>query len=377
MLRFQPLKNTPQSCRPWLRSPSTPVIETRVLSILSGHIMPVVHFQCPSCQAPLRLENRALFVGRTFDCPDCGESLLIEADGSTGVKAKRSVTPTRRVSEGSAINSVAPSPARPMGHEAVSKVSDRGVDLQSPMSAWDRLSHRPALWGWIVAALFAVVVLVVVNSGRQQGHTAADTPVVAKNKALETAPQESAEQNSKTAIEPAPDSSKPNDQTPGVAANTEAAKPNDNSEPPPPAVSKDSPRDSKPPAAADAAEKPAAEELKPVPVPPPPEPVPASLALSAEAIEAKLRQKIARFDQPKPVAFVKLLDTIEELAGVPIVWDLDRVTDEQLQQPVTIRLKETTVGEILDTLLKQAGLERRTVEGKIELLPRSEAVPRP
>ena len=333
--------------------------------------MSVVHFQCPSCQAPLRLENRALFVGRTFDCPDCRESLLIEADGSAGVKAKRSNTPTRRASEGTEINNVAASPARRATHETASKVSDRGVDLQSPKSAWDRLSRRPALLGWIVAVLFAIVLLVVVNSGHQRGVPEADTPVVAENKTPETARQESAEQNSKTAVEPDPNSPRANDQSP------DEPKPKDNSEQPPPDATKDSPRDSQPPAAADPAEKPAAEEPKPVPVPPEPAPAPASFVLSSEAIEAKLRQKIARFDQPKPVAFVKLLDTVEELAGVPIVWDLDRVTDEQLQQPVTIRLKETTVGEILDTLLKQVGLERRTVAGKIELVPRTEAVPRP
>ncbi len=334
--------------------------------------MSVVHFQCPSCQAPLRLENRALFVGRTFDCPDCGESLLIEANGSTGVKAKRFSASTRRASEGPENSAANLSLARRASHETASKVSDRGVDLQSPRSAWERLSRRPALLGWIVAALFASMLLVVVNFGRQRGVPETDTPVVAENKTPETAPQESAEQNSKTTIEPDPDSPPANDPSP------DATKPKDNSEQPPPDVSKDSPRDSQPPAAADPAEKPAAEEPKPVPVPPPPEPAPAtaSFVLSSEAIETKLRQKIARFDQPKPVAFVKLLDTVEELAGVPIVWDLDRVTDEQLQKPVTIRLKETTVGEILDTLLKQVGLDRRTVEGKIELLPPTKAVPR-
>jgi hypothetical protein len=99
--------------------------------------------------------------------------------------------------------------------------------------------------------------------------------------------------------------------------------------------------------------------------------------LSVEAIEAKLQQNIVRFEQPKPIAFVKLLDTVEELAGVPIVWDLDRVADEQLQKPVTIRLKETTVAEILDTLLKQVGLERQIAAGKIELRSRTEPEPQP
>jgi hypothetical protein len=110
------------------------------------------------------------------------------------------------------------------------------------------------------------------------------------------------------------------------------------------------------------AEKAAKEEPKPAD---PPAPV----GLSPEAVAAKLNQKIVRFEQSKPMPFIKVLDTVEELAGVPIVWDLERVDDEQLQKPVTLQLKETTVGEILDALLKQVGLERRTVEGKIELRP--------
>lgn len=354
-----------------------------MLCLLAGENMSVVHFQCPCCQAPLRIENRALFVGRTFDCPDCNESLLIEADGSTGVKAKRSPTPTRRASEGIESTHVTRSVSEGMAsrvtfpsrtnHESASKVSDRGVDLQTPKSAWERLSRRPALLGWIVAALFAAVLLVVINSGQQQSAPKPDAPVVAENKTSETEPQQSAEQNPKTVIEPDPTAPPANDQLP------QEAKPNGNAEQPPPDATKDSPRDNQPPAAADPVEKPAAEEAKPVPVPPEPEPIPApaSLALSPEAIEAKLRQKIARFDQSKPVAFVKLLDTVEELAGVPIVWDLDRVADEQLQKPVTVRLNATTVGEILDTLLKQLGLERRVVAGKIELLPRTEPEPRP
>jgi hypothetical protein len=334
--------------------------------------MSVVHFQCPSCQAPLRLENRALFVGRMFDCPDCAESLLIEADGSTGVKAKRSHTPARRASERIKTNNSVLSRARRASVEAASKVSDLGVDLQSPQTAWDRLSRRPVLLGWIVAALFAVVLLIVVNSGRQPELSPADTPVVAEKKIPAFAPQEPDEQNSKTVVEPDPALPPANDKSPDATA-FDAAMPKDNSEPLTLDVAKDSPLDSKPPTA----EKPTAEEAKPVPIPPPPEPATVSLVLSVEAIEAKLQQNIVRFEQPKPIAFVKLLDTVEELAGVPIVWDLDRVADEQLQKPVTIRLKETTVAEILDTLLKQVGLERQIAAGKIELRSRTEPEPQP
>ncbi len=323
--------------------------------------MSVVPFQCPSCQAPLRLQNRALFVGRAFDCPDCHESLLIEADGSAGVKAKvlpRSDKPTRSVREESGATPVdAPSLARRASLKTTSSVSDLGVVLQPPMSAWDRLSRRPAVLGWIVAALFAVILLIVVNSGRERGPSESVPPVAADSQSTGNAsdnksrPSQTDEQNTKTVTEADPTIPEEN----ATKAVTKLERP----PPPEPVAVVEPPHDDKP---VPIGEKPPAEEPKPA-VPPTP------AVLSPEAVEAKLQQRIVRFDQPKPVPFVKVLDTVEELAGVPIVWDLDRVDDEQLQKPVTLQLKQTTVGEILDTLLKQVGLERRTVEGRIELHP--------
>lgn len=326
--------------------------------------MSVVQFQCPSCQAPLRLQNRALFVGRTFDCPDCHESLLIEAEGSTGVTAKRCSQPARRATERSAeVTGRNPSLARRAGMDGNTTVADLGVDLLSPSSAWDRLSRRPAMLGWIVAALLAVVLLIVVNSGRDRGRTEAVSPIAKdsqsdKGELDNQAPASpSNEQNSKVAVELDPKIPE--------ADTTKAVAKLETPPVPDPATVVEPPRDDTP---APAIEKPPADEPKPVAPPAP-------AVLSAEAVEAKLGQKIVRFDQIKPAPFVKVLDTVEELAGVPIVWDLDRVDDEQLQKPVTLQLKQTTVGEILDTLLKHVGLERSTVEGKIELRPM--AIPRP
>ena len=327
--------------------------------------MSVVHFQCPSCQAPLRLQNRALFVGRTFDCPDCHESLLIEADGSAGVKAKplpRFGKRARRASEGSSVPTVGdPLLARRAGLKSASSVSDLGVSLQSPPTVWDRLSRRPGALGWTVAALFAMTLLVVVNSGRDQGRSKVVPPVVDKSPVASSvsndnsAPADPVGQNSNAVTELDP-----------TLSETDAKQVVATLEIPPlpePATVAERPGDANQNAnAALAPENPVAGEPKPADPP-------ARVVLSPEAVAAKLGQKIARFDQPKPVPFVKVLDTVEELAGVSIVWDLDRVDDEQLQKPVTLQLKQTTVGEILDSLLKQVGLERRTVEGKIELHP--------
>lgn len=312
--------------------------------------MSVVQFQCPSCQAPLRLENRALFVGRTFDCPDCRESLLIEAEGSAGVTATRLHKLARSASKGRESKSASPSLALRVGLEARSSASDRRVSLQLAISAWDRLSRRPAVLGWIVATLLAVILLVAVNAGREQSLHESLSSVTAEAQAAgnssghNSPPSPTDEQKSQAAAVPDPT-------IPEVDAKAVVQM-----ELPPlpePATVVEPPRDDKPAAIA---EKPPTEE-----------PTPA--VLSPEAVEAKLQQKIARFEQSRLVSFVKVLDTVEELAGVPIVWDLDRVDEQQLQKPVTLHLKQTTVAEILDMLLKQVGLERRTVEGKIELRP--------
>lgn len=315
--------------------------------------MSVVHFQCPSCQTPLRLENRALFVGRSFDCPDCRETLLIEADGSTGVKARSMPANASIKNPPLASMSLARRTAdNPNSH----KVTDLGVLLQGRQSAWDRSSRRPAVLGWIVAALFAVMLFFAISPGRQPTSSEVDPPKVAQansetDSAKKVLPAESSEE--RLVDQPAPKLNDDHKDETEVASGLPVP-------PLPVETVAEPPHDNKPnPEAARADEKPAAEPPKPMA---PPTPTP-------EEVEAKLQQKIARFDQSKPVAFVKVLDTIEELAGVPIVWDLERVDEQHLQKLVTLSLKQTTVAEILDTLLKQVSLERRTIEGKIELRP--------
>ncbi|TXT36500.1 MAG: hypothetical protein FD138_961, partial [Planctomycetota bacterium] len=167
--------------------------------------MSIVHFQCPSCQAPLRLENRALFVGRSFDCPDCRETLLIEAEGSTGVKAlpMPASASTKNPSLGST----------PLARRTVDKtnshmVTDLGVSLQARQSIWNRLSRQPAMLGWIVAALFAVILFVAISPGHQPTSSESDPTTIEPatsetTSSKETLPAESPAQ-SKLVVEDAP-----------------------------------------------------------------------------------------------------------------------------------------------------------------------------
>ncbi len=336
--------------------------------------MPVVQFQCPNCQAPLRLENRALFVGRTFACPDCRETLLIESQGSTGVSARLTKPEVGRNRDGE-VGRVPTHPTTPPPQHATPL--DLGVQLQPRTASWYSLIGRPALVGWSVAAIFAITLFVVVNSGSER--PSRDTIVLANTKPR-TTPESSAKiiasgLNSAEKSVPAAASNKAvvqsvvdPKQDQASAEFIDRVKIADalTSQPVPKVT-------------AEKAAKTADGDLKPpqnpvVPVPLAPElpnepPVEQPRKETAESIDLKLQQKIVRFDQPKPVAFVKLLDDVEALAGVSIVWDLQTVDEEQLQKPVTLKLQQTTVGEILDALLMQVGLKRRVVEGRIELRP--------
>jgi hypothetical protein len=333
--------------------------------------MPVVHFPCPQCQAPLRLENRALFLGRIFPCPDCGANLLIESNGSDGVLARLTTAPVAAKPEHPDVPRVKRS--RPTEAAPV-RLTDLGVNLRPRLSVLDKIGQRPALLGGSVAALFAMVLWVLVSSGREQtsrssvAQPATDSPTksgpakidaASKNQRIDesAAAENQAEANRRLVQKVSSDNAA--DTTSRLPVVTEPSVPLDNESVKPKDKKADVPVNPVPPEP----QEPAvieASELKPL------KPTPQE---TVEKIEARLRQKIARFEQPKPVPFIKLLDIVEELAGVPIVWELQTVDEEQLQKPVMLVVTQTTVGEILDTLLKQVGLERRTVDGRIELRP--------
>ncbi len=333
--------------------------------------MPVVHFQCPQCQAPLRLENRALFLGRIFPCPDCGANLLIESNGTDGVLARVATAPVTVKPEHSDV----PRVKRTLPLEvAPVRLTDLGVNLQPRLSVLDKIGQRPALLGWSVAALFAIMLWLLVSSGPEQSspssvaQPATDSPT----------------KNDPATINPASKSQR-------IDASADAENQSEANRRLAQKVSSDNAADptSRRPAVTDPSVPPDGESVKPkdkkndvpvIPVPPEPQepemneatepkPFKPTPQETVEMIDARLRQKIARFEQPKPVPFIKLLDIVEELAGVPIVWDLQTVDEEQLQKPVVLVAKQTTVGEILDTLLKQVGLERKSVDGRIELRP--------
>lgn len=222
------------------------------------------------------------------------------------------------------------------------------------------------LIGWSVAALFVVGLLWLTRSSGSRPQAAIELPSDSATTDDPAKPVDQIDQTSKQS------ESQPKSKDLPIERPSPKADPIRVAEADKPPVRKlDVPVDPEPDRPLDP--KPIAEQKPKLPPPPPdpqPDPIPEAPArLTAEQITARLKQPVARFDQTKPVPFVKLLDLLEDMAGVAIVWDVNRVDDEQLQQPMTLRLEQTTVGAILETAIKQVKLQHRLADGQIVLEP--------
>ncbi len=81
-------------------------------------------------------------------------------------------------------------------------------------------------------------------------------------------------------------------------------------------------------------------------------------------LNESLRQPIFRFDQPRSKSLADVLTGVAEMAGAQIEYDREELgpAAAHLAEPVALRLEHTTVGDILTSLLRPAGLAYR-VEG--------------
>jgi hypothetical protein len=75
-------------------------------------------------------------------------------------------------------------------------------------------------------------------------------------------------------------------------------------------------------------------------------------------VAAGLSQRIVRFEQTKPVPLQDVLNLLEELLAVPIRGDKRDIADldDLLQTPVAFELGNTTVRQVLKTVLAKVGL---------------------
>jgi hypothetical protein len=105
------------------------------------------------------------------------------------------------------------------------------------------------------------------------------------------------------------------------------------------------------------ASPPAAESRVPVVAARPPESASSGKGPPVD-VSAGLAQHIVRFEQTKPVPLQDVLNFLEELLGVSIRGDKHEIVDldDLLQTPITVRLENTTVRQILKEVLSKAGL---------------------
>ncbi len=84
-----------------------------------------------------------------------------------------------------------------------------------------------------------------------------------------------------------------------------------------------------------------------------------------------MRQPIRLFQQTEPASFEALLWQVEQMAGVPVTFDPPTLREEVAERPVTLSLKQTTVGEILRALAERVGLEVRVEARRVVLVRRA------
>lgn len=92
--------------------------------------------------------------------------------------------------------------------------------------------------------------------------------------------------------------------------------------------------------------------------------------LNREKIEARLNQKIARFQLAPEATFGVVFLELEELVAVPLEYDAEKLRGPSgvWNRPVQFDLEKVTVGEVLEKLLQSVGLTAKIAEGKIVIL---------
>lgn len=320
--------------------------------------MSFTEFQCPSCSARLRLRDRNQLL-RTIPCPDCGDDLTLESDRDNNVIATAAST----------ANAKSPQASQKRGTSDLSRIATpRNISLA-------------------VAALFLISFLVAVfwpDSSRVSGQPLVQqnvVDVVAPLNEVDVAEQNRPDENSEngnsepqelqdpdmpgpddsTDVTPAPD--KLPGEVPQVPAAVDAPIP-DPQEPapqPPKSVAPDDGEDGGKKPSENGGEKMA--PAAPAPAPEPrPDPVELEKARLAK-IERQLDQKILAYEQPEPVALSRLLHEWEELSGASVSF-AESVPESARQQQISVQLKNVTVREVLEALLKEAGLLSSNESGK-------------
>ena len=342
--------------------------------------MTLFSISCETCSARLKVRSvRAL--GQIIACPKCGSMIQVVPPEGWEAPAAKTVSPMQA---GDGRENAPDEPADEVLEQTAEVAAGRGV-----------------LWVAVGAAV--VVLLTLVGGGwwlsrdgeplaRNDGPplpmaalpeidpapAAADDPPVADEatspagqdaEASAEPPSDAEPVDGKSNAAAAPPAS-PTDQEPApAAAASEAPNARPASEEPQASGAQDSGKDT-------AAPPPATEPTPPpvAPQPPASEPAksePPAPRLSSQDLRSRLGTPLAGL-KFKDVPLAEVLETLSQLAGVPIELDAHHVPDagRLAAQPISADLQATTVGAAAATVTRSLGLEGVLSDGQVLFVPR-------
>lgn len=273
---------------------------------------------CPECGTILRIRDRS-FVGRKVNCPECKAKLRIEATEHDEEFVFRRMTTEELV----ALEKKNPSTKTQRGKSSPAP--------PEPKRLWvTRFINSPLTATWLV--LIAISSLFAVLALKPKFRFAANP----------TSSNTTAAQNG----EPAPSATDHADNSvidvPLVTIAKGAAEPVAIAEP---AISALEPANTDGPLAW----SPIIEIKDEVP-----EDVPVNTPPPKIDVEAKLAQKIRLYKQPR-VSRKVLIDALQEQIGVPILYDVDELGHDSLDDKVAFELENTTLGNVIQSVSDAAG----------------------
>lgn len=350
--------------------------------------MDAIHFTCPCCSARLRVRD-PLSIGRQVECPECRKPLLISErrDDATGDRWEVTPVPESEAKRLSASPPVPPTGDRSRRSEPGEAPSDRknrprtaGTTASTAAVATKAtlrevstgiLTH-PVLTRWgvglvgtsLVASCCAVVFFgwwafrPAFPEKGVDGLPGEKMESAVANVAFNVAAGDESMADSETEAAPSPEE---------LEAPATAEPPADNSlvaE-----VAAGDANDLAPARDTPGGEIVEGDEMDDEPLEPEfgPEPLrkPFDLAES-------LRQPILLFDMPRARPLAEWLPGLSDMVGAPIRFNESELgaSASGLKTMVRIRLEKTSVGEILETALKPAGLTFRLEKDHLRLAPR-------
>lgn len=291
--------------------------------------MDITTFQCPHCQAVLRMRYRQV-EGTTFPCPDCQQQLRI-ALSSQGELTVSVIAP--------APEPAGPSPLKIKTHTAWKQLQKGGLYLLA----------SPVLMAWLVAGTGAfILLLLIIFDERHSVEIAVD-----QERETETVPAHIDTDNSDSPLLPA-------DQAPVADAVPDLpVKENQNlTEPAAPVQPAEVPAEHQVLVADKPENLPPLIASKPKPAAPPAAPqTDVTLALQIPILEFRQAEEIPL--KTMMIQFEEMLDTEFDLA--------DNVKNDPrlLETPIALSSKNTTLSHLLEQILSEVALTFTVKSNKI------------